>query len=147
VKREEKILLIVFAAVLLGALGAALSLGIREPSAKVQFSEASMSTNGHLILHYAIKQSPHTYLREIESIDDHETVISQMGSGTGNLFPIHTWGSHEHGVMPSVAGGASLIITTGITYTVTLSNRLILYDFTNTSGVRYRADFRMGKHT
>jgi hypothetical protein len=145
VKREEKIFLVVFAAVLLCVLGVALSLGSREPSVKIRISQASLSTNGRLTLNYSITQSSHTLLREIESIDDRVAIVSQMGNGSWIGLQTHGEGREEKGIMRSGALGASLLVKTDITYNVTFTNHLVLYNFTNTDGVHYQSDFRMEK--
>ena len=144
-KREEKILLAVFAAVLFCVLGAALSLGSRAPSAKIRFSQASLSPNGRLVLDYSITQSSHTVLREIQLIDGHNATVAQMGSDFWIGLPIHSEGREDDTILRSGTLSALLLVTTGITYVVTFTNRLVLYDFTNSDGRHYQANFQIEK--
>ncbi len=129
--------------VLICVLGAGLSLGSREPSAKIRFNQASLSANGHFVLDYSITQSSHTFLREIQLVDGHNGSVAQMARGSWLGLPTHAAGREDDDILHSGTLSASLLVTTGITYVLTFTNRLALYDFTNSDGVHYQADFQI----
>jgi hypothetical protein len=142
VKREEKILLAVSVAVLLGALGM-LSFGERELTATIQFTDAAWATDGLFTMSYTTTQSSGTVLRQIISDEGNKRILFG-GGGPASLLRQHisaaSTGDSYYLVGESTTAH-SLLVKTGITYTVTLTNSLVLYDFTNSQGTHYKREF------
>jgi hypothetical protein len=142
VKREEKILLAMFVAVLLGALWM-LAFDQRERTADIQFTDATWAADGHFTMSYTITQSDGTLLRQIMSDESDKRILSG-GARPASLFRHHfstTSTGDSYYLVGESAGAHSLLVKTGIIYTVTLTNSLVLYDFTNSHGTHYKREF------
>jgi len=146
-KREEKILLAVFMAVLICVLGVGLSFALRERTAKIEFKTAQFDKDGSLSLDYSENSPSGTTLENIETVDEVET---GHGSSTGNSFIFE---SLRFGRSQTVFDTnefsqplPSLMVQTGRSYILKLNERLVIYDFTNKIAKRYQAEFRLLPH-
>ena len=146
-KREEKIILLIFIALLFGGLGIAVLLGkTRAPSATIQFSQASVETSGRFILNYSFSQSSGTYLRD--TTISNGRISGNGGSGYRSLLGLRSSGG---GGSATSGFGAdayplptpTLLVETGKTYTIDYQSTLRVYDFTNKSGGIYRLEFKL----
>jgi len=147
-KREEKILLAVFMAVLICVLGVGLSFALRERTAKIEFKTAQFDKDGSLSLDYSENSPSGTTLENIETVDGVET---GHGSSWGNSW--FGFGSLGSGMSQTVFDTnefsqplPSLMVQTDRSYILKLNERLVIYDFTNKIGKRYQAEFRLQPH-
>ena len=145
-KREEKIIVLIFVALLFCGLGIALLVArARAPSATIQFSQAELDAKGKLSVAYSVSQSSGTYLRNTEILNGQ---ISGNG-GMGNKAPGASRGSGagttafylgpDTGPLPT----PTLLVQTGKTYRVDFNNTSRVFDFTNKSGGLYRFEFKL----
>ncbi len=146
-KREEKILLAAFMAVLICILGVGLSLAFRERTAKIEFKTAQFDKDGSLSLDYSENSPSGTTFENIETVDGAET---GHGSSSGNSFIFGSLGSGTSQTTFDTNEFSqpfpSLMVQTGRSYILKLNERLVIYDFTNKIGKRYQAEFRLQPH-
>jgi len=134
--------LLVFAVVLVVGIGMALWLDKpHPPSATIQFTQASLDTNGELILAYSHTQSAGTLLRDIQTEGGSVSGEGDSGASSWLGLRISGHGSMTVGFYKPPTG--ALLVQTGKTYTVDYNHSLLVYDFTNAPAGAYRCEFRL----
>ena len=135
------IISLALAALFICFMGWACLWGRREPWARIRFTEVRY-TNGTVSIVYRYTLSSGAVLHET-GIRDGVRIIDCV-TGGHSLFgwPISGSGNMGSGWYPSeIAGEPSWLVETGRAYNLNVRDPLILYEYTNKSGMRYQGQF------